>query len=179
MIMYTHAVVRWGLASMIGFAAPLQAQSLAARVASVANGPVTFHFTPRPGVCGDGEHFIKTGRSQYHGSFSVGRPMESCQLGPVQVRLTSEEGVVHRLQYWVGPLRSRDARDLGVVSAPEAARYLMSLASQGTPRVSAKAIMPAVLADSATTWPALLAIARDLDRSRGTRQEAALWLSRF
>jgi hypothetical protein len=164
---------------MIGFAAALQAQPLAARVASVANGPVTFHFTARPGVCGDGEHFIRTGRSSYHGSFTVGRPMEPCQLGPVQVRITSEEGVIHRLQYWVGLLRSRDARDLGVVSAPEAARYLMSLASQGNPRVSAKAIMPAVLADSATVWPALLTIARDMDRSRGTRQEASMWLSRF
>jgi hypothetical protein len=158
----------------------LQAQSLAARIAAVENGPVTFHFAPRPGVCGDGEHFIRTGRSSYHGSFSSRRPMEPCVFGPVQVRLTLENSEAHRVQYWVGPLRAREARDLGAVSAPEAARYLMTLAARGSQNASAKAIFPAVLADSATVWPALLAIAKDTDtRSRATRQDALFWLSRY
>ena len=101
-------------------------------------------------------------------------------LGPVQVRLTLEDGAVNRVQYWVGPLRSREARDLGAVPAPEAARYLMTIARRGTPRASAKAIFPAVLADSAVVWPDLLAIAKDTDtRSRSTRMEAMLFLSRF
>jgi HEAT repeat protein len=56
----------------------------------------------------------------------------------------------------------------------------MTIAARGTPAASAKAIFPAVLADSATVWPALLAIARDQDtRSRATRQDALFWLSRF
>jgi HEAT repeat protein len=126
------------------------------------------------------EHFIRTGRSSYHGSFSTGRPMEPCIFGPVQVRLTLEDGAVNRVQFWVGPLRAREARDLGVVSAPEAARYLMTIASRGSARASVKAIFPAVLADSATVWPTLLAIAKDADtRSRATRQDALFWLSRF
>jgi HEAT repeat protein len=98
----------------------------------------------------------------------------------VQVQLTLEDGAVNRVQFWVGPLRSREARDLGVVPAPEAARYLMTIAARGSPGASAKAIFPAVLADSATVWPTLLTIARDTDtRSRATRQDALFWLSRF
>jgi hypothetical protein len=166
--------------TVLAFAAPLQAQSLADRIQAVRDGAITFHFAARPGVCGDGEHFIRTGRSSYHGSFSSRRPTEPCVVGPVQVRLTREDGAVSRVQYWVGPLRSRDARDLGVVSAPEAARYLMTIAARGSPRASAKAIFPAVLADSATVWPTLLTIARDTGtRSRATRQDAMFWLSRF
>ena len=155
-------------------------QSLAARVAGVRDGAVTFHYTARAGVCGDGEHFIRTGRHSYHGSWSDSRSMEPCIPGPVQVRLTMENGAVGRVQYWVGPLRDRAARDLGAVPAAEAARYMLDVAARGNGRVSAKAIMPAVLADSATVWPALLAIAKDTDtRPRATRRDALFWLSRF
>jgi hypothetical protein len=158
----------------------LQSQSLERRIAAAGDGAVTFHFAARPGVCGDGERFIRTGRHQYHGSFSSGRPMDPCVAGPVQMRVTVEDGVVNRVQYWVGPPRPREARDLGAVSAPEAARWLLGIASRGNPRASAKAIFPAVLADSAIVWPALLAIAKDSDtRPRSTRREALLFVSRF
>ena len=168
------------VAALLIVAAPLPGQSLADRITGARDGPVTFHYAARPGVCGDGEHFIRTGRSSYHGSFSSHRRMEPCIFGPVQVRLTLESGSVTRVQSWVGPLRSREARDLGAVPAAEAARYLMTIAARGSPSVSAKAIFPAVLADSAVVWPALLAIARDDEsRSRGTRREALLFLSRF
>ncbi len=178
--MRANSLLCLGIVSLVGLSAPLQGQSLEARIAAVQNGPVTFHFAPRAGVCGGGEHFIRTGRASYHGSFSTGRAMEPCNYGPVQVRLVLEDGVVHRVQTWVGPPRARAARDLGAVSAPEAARYLMTLAARGRSGASAKAILPAVLADSATVWPTLLAIARDTDtRPRATRQEALFWLSRF
>jgi hypothetical protein len=180
MIIRARSLVRWSVMSLIGSAAPLHAQSLAARVAAVRDGAVTFHFATRPGICGDGEHFIRTGRSSYHGSFSSHRQMEPCIAGPAQVRLMLEEGGVNRVQTWVGPLRSRDARDLGAVSAREAASFLMTIAARGSPNASSKAIFPAVLADSAIVWPALLAIARDTDtRSHSTRQDALFWLSRF
>jgi hypothetical protein len=174
------AVMLVGLSAM-----PLQAQSLASRVASAGDGSVTFHFAARPGVCGDGERYIRTGRSSYHGSISVGsfsngRANAPCVEGPVQVRLTVFEGAVDRVQTWVGALRPHESRDLGAVPAAEAARYLMSIATTGRATTSAKAIMPAVLADSAVVWPALLSIAKDTDsRTRSTRQEAMLWLSRF
>ena len=160
--------------------APLQAQSLASRVAAVEDGAVTFHYAARPGVCGDGESFIRTGRSSYHGSWSSRRAMEPCTFGPVQVRLTMEDGAAHRIETWVGPLRSHDARDLGEVSAPEAARYLMTIAARGAVGASKRAIFPAVLADSVTIWPELFVIARDTEtRSRATRRDALFWLSRF
>jgi len=183
--MRTHSLVRCWLVSLLGITAPLQAQSLASRVVSAGDGAVTFHFAPRPGLCGDGEHYIRTGRSEYHGSFSYGkfsngRPNAPCVEGPVQVRLMVFEGAVDRIQTWVGPLRPREARNLGAVPAAEAARYLLSIAASGRATTSAKAILPAVLADSATVWPALLAIAKDTDtRTRPTRQEAMLFLSRF
>lgn len=161
-------------------ATSLQSQSLADRVASVRDGAITFRYTSRPGVCGDGERFIRTGKSSYHGSFSNDYPMEPCVFGPVQVRLTVSDGAVTRIRTWVGPMRASEAQDLGVVPAPEAARYLMIIAARGTPSASAKAIFPAVLADSAVIWPALLAIARDVDtRSKATRTDALFWLSRY
>ena len=166
--------------SAMAAAGTLHGQSLASRIAGAGDGAVTFHFAPRPGVCGDGEHFIRTGHTSYHGSFYSNRPREPCVFGPVQVRLTQVDGAVTRVQTWVGPVRERQARDLGAVSAPDAARYLMGIAARGTPHAGAKAILPAVLADSAVVWPELLAIARDSEtRSRGTRQAALMWLSRF
>jgi hypothetical protein len=155
------------------------AQTLASRVSSAGDGEVTFHFAARPGVCGDGEHFIRMGRHQYFGSWNEHRGMEPCYQGPVQVRLTQQDGEVTRVQYWVGPLRDRVARDLGAVPAPEAARYLLTIVREGSANAGAKAVMPAVLADSAVVWPQLLAIAKDGFRSSGARREAMFWLSRF
>jgi HEAT repeat protein len=158
---------------------PAQSQSLTERVNAARDGAVTFHYTPRAGVCGDGERYMRIGRS-YHGSFSTNMDRERCEAGPVQVQLSLNDGEVTRVQAWAGRLRRRDARDLGAVPAPEAARYLMSIAAHGSSSASSKAILPAVLADSATVWPGLLAIAKDTDsRSRQTRQDATFWLSRF
>ena len=160
-------------------AAPLQAQSLASRVAE-REGAVTFHYAARPGICGDGETFIRTGPHSYHGSWSGHRPMEPCVFGPVQVRMVVEDGAVRRIETFVGPLSSRRARDLGEVSAPEAARYLMTIAARGTHGASSTAIFPAVLADSAVVWPDLFPIARAADgRPKGARRDAMFWLSRF
>lgn len=164
---------------LAGFAMPLQAQSLASRVAAVGDGAVSFHFAARPGVCGDGKHYVRTSQSTYHGTFWTNREREPCVAGPVQVRLTMKGGSVRSLESWVGPLRSRGGKDLGAVSAPEAARYLISVAERSAPEASKHAIFPAVLADSATVWPFLFGIARDGERSRATRQDAAFWLSRY
>ena len=178
--MRSRSFVRCGVAALMAIGAPLQAQSLASRVAAVEDGAVTFHYAPRPGVCGDGEHFIRIG------AVIVSRVvLEQAADGAVHLR--ARAGPSHA-RGWRrssrrdvgGPLRSRDARDLGAVSAPEAARYLMTIAARGTSGASKKAIFPAVLADSATVWPALFEIARDTEsRSRATRQDALFWLSRF
>ena len=165
--------------ALLALATSAGAQTLASRVAAVGTGSVSFYFTARPGVCGDGESFIRTGNHQYYGSWNDHRGMEPCYRGPVQVRLILDDGDVTRVQYWVGPLRDRAARDLGAVPAPEAARYLLSVVRDGSPGASGKAVMPAVLADSAVVWPTLLAIAKDGFRSSEARRESMFWLSRF
>lgn len=173
--MRPRSVIRCAAFALVVDAASAEAQSLPDRVASVENGAVSFHFSSRPGVCGDGENFVRTGRGSYHGRFSEEYLNGPCFEGPVQVRLTVVDRAVTRVQWWVGRLRERGARDLGAVPSAEGARYLMTIAARGAPGASAKAIMPAVLADSATVWPTLLTIVRDVDtRSRGTRQEAML-----
>lgn len=166
--------------ALLLLAAPLPAQSLAARVAAAGDGVVTFHFASRPGVCGDGETYIRTGRHSYFGSFSSERMERPCMEGPVHVRLTTRDGEITRVQTYVGAMRRRDATDLGEVPVATAAEFLLGLARTGRSNVSGKAIMSAVLADSVTVWPSLLTIAKDRDtRTKDTRQEAMFWLSRF
>jgi HEAT repeat protein len=80
---------------------------------------------------------------------------------------------------FVGPAQnSAGTTDLGAVPAREAADYLLSLAAKVDGRPGRDAITPALLADSATVTPQLLAIARDQSRSRETRSSAISWLSR-
>lgn len=171
------------LAIVAGGASAAGAQSLAARVGEVRDGAVLFHFAGRPGVCGDGERFIRLGRS-YIGMFADGSRARPCMPGPVQVRLALRDGAVASVDTWVGPLRPHEGRDLGEVGAASAASYLLQLAAASAGSASGKAIMPAVLADSATVWPALLPIARarparSARRSGSAGGDAAFWLSRF
>jgi len=174
-----NAVRNLHLALLLG-ATPAAAQSLASRVAATEDGTVVFHFAARPGVCGDGESYIRTGRHSYYGSFSKERLERPCDDGPVSVRLTRFGGEITRVQTYVGTMRRRDGTDLGSVGAAEAANYLLGIARTGRSSASGKAILGAVLADSVTVWPSLLAIAKDSEnRTKGTRQEAMFWLSRF
>ena len=66
-----------------------------------------------------------------------------------------------------------------MIPAREAAELFLQFASRGEGRASAKAILPAVLADSVSVWRRLLAISREQARPRPTRIDAAFWLSRF
>jgi hypothetical protein len=159
-------------------AAPVAgAQSLAERVSAAGDGQVLFSYASRPEVCGDGERSVRIGRSFFGEYSAVARP---CEHGPVQVRLTTRGGRVERVESWVGPARTREGRDLGRVPAPEAARYLLALATGGDGSAAARAISPAVFADSAVVWPALLSIARDASGARHkAKMEAMFWLSRF
>lgn len=181
--MSLSTLVRWSVLVAIASATPLRAQQLTERVAAVGDGMANFHFTSRPEVCGDGQRFMRIGPRSYmsnYSSYANEQRAELCVPGPVQVRLTIRGGNVERVETWAGSLRSHEGRDLGGVPAPEAARYLMTIAARGTANASSKAILPAVLADSATVWPTLLAIAADqASRSKSTRQDAMFWLSRY
>ena len=154
-------------------------QSLRDRIDRVRDGDVLLRFTGRPGICGDGAHFIRVSRGSYMGNYMDGASEARCAPGPVQVRIHKVDGAVDRLDAWVGPVRQREGVDLGQVPAPAAASYLLELAATAEGGAT-RAILPAVLADSAVVWPGLLEIARDTrTRSRSTRQDAAFWLSRF
>ena len=149
------------------------AQSLAARVAAVKNGRVQFTYTPREGICGDGRSFVRMGTHTYVGTWNGDERFErSCAPGPVRVVARVSGGQVDEVRHWVGPLpttRAEDVTDLGAVPAPEAARWLLDLAKRSDTRAATKAIVPAVLADSAVVWRDLLAIARDsATRTRDT-----------
>ena len=174
-----HAITRRSSLLLCCAIVPLGAQTLATRVAGVGDGLVNFHFAARPGVCGDGDQFMRMGRS-YQGDWRNSSRNQPCDSGPVQVRLTVRAGEIERVETWAGTLRIRDGRDLGTVSSLESAAYLLDMVRRGHVTSGAGAILPAVLADGAVVWPTLLVIARDSQNiSHATRQDAAFWLSRF
>jgi HEAT repeat protein len=94
----------------------------------------------------------------------------------VRVGLTVREGTVRAATVTVGAERTEDGTDLGRVSAPEAARYLVALARSTPGRVGREAVLAAALADSVTVWPDLLALARDGAVDRDTRRAAVFWV---
>jgi hypothetical protein len=162
------------------------AQSIAQRVAAVRRGTVELRFAARPGVCGDGRHFLSLGRSMIGEGIAVNRGnfAATCLPGPVRVRMQVGEGTLSDLRTYVGPVSARGndtpATDLGVVPAREAAAYFLQVAATASSRPSDRAILAAVLADSSSVWRGLLAVARDTEtRSHATRNNAAFWLGRF
>ncbi|MFN2400391.1 MAG: HEAT repeat domain-containing protein [Gemmatimonadaceae bacterium] len=162
-------------------AAPALAQSLADRVSRASDGSVQFSFAARPGVCGNGRTFISIDSHAFYGSYSGSDVMrrEQCQSGPVRVVMTRADRAVVDIDTYVGPASTtQGVTDLGVAPAREAADYLLSLAAKLDGRPGKDAIFPAMLADSADTDAALLAIARDKNRPRETRRSAVSWLGR-
>lgn len=163
-------------------ATPVEAQQdLAARVAAAGDGRVHLSYAARSGVCGNGRNNIHT----RDGGRVSGRPErdewedDACEPGPVRVSLSVTKGVVTAVRTYVGGRwRAGDpATDLGMVSAPAAARYLLSIAERGEGKAAHDAILPATLADSTTAYPALLRLARDEARPRAVRRQAVFWVS--
>ncbi len=146
------------------------AQGVVDRVARVGTGTVRLSFAAKPGVCGDGHNVRTTRRTDDWESW--------CEDGPVRIVLHLRDGQVFNIDTYVGGRwrPAPDVTDLGTVSAPEAAEYLLSLVATAASGAGKEAIVPAVLADSATVWPRLLEIARDENLPRGIRRNAVFWL---
>lgn len=181
-----HRLSRWSVraGAALLLVLPAGAQTLAQRVAAVRQGDVELQFAARAGVCGDGGRSLSIGSSMQMGNWNDDGFRSGCLPGPVRVRLRVEDGAVSEVRTAVGPARPRgtvgSSTDLGVVSARDAVAYLLQLARTANGRVSERAIVPAVLADSSYPWRELLGIARDTTtRSRSTRTSAAFWMSRF
>jgi hypothetical protein len=148
----------------------IQAQSIAQRVADVRDGKVRMSFAARPGVRCDGSTISRRDSDEWE---SV------CEDGPVRLVFELSQGEVVDLDVYVGgrwrPAASSTV-DLGMVSAPRAAEFLLVMARQSPVRAGKQAIFAAVLADSAVVWPELLQIARDRSRPEDLRKGAVFWL---
>jgi HEAT repeats len=162
------------------------AQSLASRVNRVRDGDVRFTFTLRPEVCGSGQSISwSSGRHQTNWSDNrSSRDVEydvDCQSGPGRVVIDRRDGEVADLRFYVGGRwrASSTATDLGQVSTREAADYLISVAETNDRGPARKAIFPATLVDSVTTWPDLMRIARNERRPSETRNQAVFWLGQL
>jgi HEAT repeat protein len=171
---------RVGLAVVAAAPEAVLAQGLSQRIASAPDGAVQFTYAARPGVCGNGRTYYSINGSMWFGSMNDNTlRSDPCQPGPVRVVLGRAGKEIVDVNVFVGPAQqSPGVTDLGTVPAREAADYLLSLAAKVDGRPGRDAITPAVLADSATVSPQLLAIARDQSRSRETRSSAINWLNR-
>ena len=173
------------LAALTAAAVVAPAQSIASRVARVSNGTVRMSFAAKPGICGSGNsirHSNGRGRTTWGNDWNTSRDVEwesDCSVGPARVVLDRRNGELADLRFYVGgrwrPAGS-DVVDLGMVSAREAADYLVSIAQSEKGSMGEKAIFPATMADSANIWPAMLKIARNSDLPRSTRTQSVFWL---
>lgn len=166
-----------------GIVASLGAQSsLRSRVEGSGDARVQFRYAARADVCGLGSSiqvgtstYINTGNSNVWNS--ADRP--ACRRGPVVVRVTRSGGMVVGVDTEIAPESNPEGvTDLGAVSAAAAADYLLDLAARAEGRPGREAILPAMLADSATVWSKLIELARNGTLSRTVRQGAMSWLGR-
>lgn len=156
-------------------------QSVERLVASAGDGNVQFHFAAREGVCGNGRNFYRASEMGYYSSYSNGMGGEdSCLKGPVRAVIVRAGREIVKIETYAGPLAAdpEAGRDLGAVSARDAASYLIGLASSLEGRPARDAMQPAMLADSAVVTPQLTQLARDPMRSRDIRNSAISWLAR-
>jgi len=170
----------------------LRAQSLDQRITR-QEGTVRMSYTPREGVCGDGGATIYTwepGSSRrtihvrgntYSNTIDDRFADEwepNCVPGPVRVAITVEAGSITSLRTYVGgEWPSAGTRDLGRVTASDAARTLIRIAERAAGGRSANEILfAASMADSADTARDLLRLARSQDVGADVRKAAVYHL---
>jgi hypothetical protein len=108
------------------------AEAIASAVTGVEDGAVWFQFPARPDVWGDGKRWNM-------GSIMSSLERCRCTNGPVIVEVRVAAGLELRVRSQVGG-ETGDGTDLGAVSAPAAARYLLELAAR-LPEKSAEEAM--------------------------------------
>ena len=165
-------------------AATADAQSLARQIDRVRDGTVRMSFASRPGVCGDGRETVRSGQviMVFPSLFSYGRSeMSVCFTGPVRVAIGRADGETVSLRVHVGGRWSDgdDITDLGTVSAPEAARYLLDEATRLRGRNAEYALGGAVFADSVRLWRDLARLARDESMKGELRHRAVFFIATY
>jgi hypothetical protein len=170
------------LCACLSIAQTAYAQTLENRIAS-AKGSVAFEYTTRRNVCGNGMSInisddtnigwtTRSRRSGIHIGRSIAGNREICEEGPARVMLSKSD-----LRVTVGGGEERADTELGAVSAPEAARYLLKIAPTLSGRSADHAVMGAAIADSTNLWRRMLEIARDNDASEASRKSSLFWVS--
>ena len=159
-------------------------QSIGRQIDRVRDGTVRLTYASRPGLCGDGRETIRTGPAiiVLPNMFGYGTSnMDVCFAGPVRVAIGRANGETISYRVHVGGRWSAgdDATDVGVVSAPDAARYLLDAATSANARNSVYALAAAVFADSIDLVPDLARIARNEQLRQELRQRAVFWIGTY
>jgi hypothetical protein len=185
--MYGLRVAAAGLA-LLGCSAAQAQSGLERQVNGAGDGTMQFNFASRDGVCGNGRTFYRVDDDGWYQTTSNGMTFSNdgmrienvCARGPVRVVITKAGRDIVKVETYAGPLATDpgDGRNLGTVSAREAAQLLLNIAATTEGRPAREAITPAMLADSAVVSTQLLAIAKDKTRSRDVRRSAISWASR-
>ena len=162
------------------------AQSLEERVAA-APGRVAFEFDTRDNVCGDGNGIhisddASPGWNLLRQRRGVtirhrGDDASPCEIAPARAVVEHEGRRVTSVRVSVGGSPARADRELGSVTAEEAARFLLTAAPRLDGRSADDALVGANIADVSRVWPRLLEIARDDAASETARKSALFWLS--
>lgn len=162
----------------------LVAQSLVRQVDRVRDGTVHLTYASRPGLCGDGRQTVRTGPAiiVLPSMFGYGHSdIDVCFTGPVRVAIgrSNGESISYRVHVGGRWSESDDATDLGVVSAPEAARYMLDEAVRANGNNSVYALAAAVFADSIDLTPDLARLARSTNTRRELRERAVFWIGTY
>ncbi|MEO8622129.1 MAG: hypothetical protein ABI625_13750 [bacterium] len=163
------------------------AQSLENRIAN-ARGTVAFEVNTRRNVCGNGVSITVsddstagwTTRSRKSG-MHIGRQFAGdsylCEEAPARVQLVHQGATVTDVSVTVGGRAARADTELGAISAPEASRYLLSIAPVLASHAADQAVMGAAIVDAPSPWRRMLEIARANDASDGARKASLFWVS--
>ena len=170
---------------LLGFIpAAANAQFLGRRIDAVRDGDIRFTFAARPDICGDGRETVRFGDSfiafPSRQAYAHGE-RENCVAGPVRVAIARSDGQSVSYRVHVGGRwdAGDDAITLGMISAPEAARYLLEAATRAHGENARYALAAAACADSIELAPALADVARDGSVDRDVRQNAVFWIGSY
>ena len=172
------------LALVAAVSTSLRAQTFDQRISDVRDGTIHLTYASRPGVCGDGKETVRSGPVivVFPSMFGYGHSdMSVCFTGPIRVALGRSDGETVSIRVHVGGRWSGDAgsSDLGVVSAPEAARYFLREATRASGKNAEYALAAAVFADSVPLWSDLGRLARSPDVRAETRHRAVFWIGTY
>jgi HEAT repeat protein len=162
----------------------LAGQSVVRRIDRVRNGTIHLSYAARSGLCGDGRETVRFGSAIVVLPSMYGRghsDNDICFTGPVRAEIgrTDGETVSYRVHVGGRWSNSEDATDLGVVSAPEAARYFLDEATRTSSHNAVYALAAAVFADSIDLIPDLSRLARSADSERDLRSRAVFWIGTY